>query len=163
MLHLSFNDKFYHICFFYMIINKNKHRSLTIRFMNNSLFYNNTERAFNLHDSTSANQSTFYNNIISLNGSLYSTVNTNAQSNIVADNNLYYNNYHSNELPNEGSSTITGQDPNFVNTTAGDFHLQSTSPAINKGKDLSAFFNYDYENTSRPQGAGWDMGPYEFH
>lgn len=42
MMHLSFNDEFYHICFFYMIINKNKHRSLTIRFINNPLFYNNT-------------------------------------------------------------------------------------------------------------------------
>ena len=49
------------------------------------------------------------------------------------------------------------QDPKFVNPTC-DFHLQTGSPAIDKGAPL---VGYDLEGTERPQRDGWDIGCYE--
>jgi hypothetical protein len=43
-----------------------------------------------------------------------------------------------------------------------DWHLQAISPAINKGVDLSTYFQTDKDGVLRPQGAGWDIGAYEF-
>lgn len=37
-----------------------------------------------------------------------------------------------------------------------------TSSVVDAGTDLSATFNYDKDGVSRPQGAGWDIGAYEF-
>ncbi len=56
---------------------------------------------------------------------------------------------------------INGGDPKFVNLAAWDFHLQAGSPAIDRGVTLTNF-NYDKDGVARPQGAGWDIGPYEF-
>ena len=49
----------------------------------------------------------------------------------------------------------------FVNAAAGDFKLQSNSPAINAGQDLSSYFNNDFNGILRPQGNAWDIGAYE--
>jgi hypothetical protein len=43
-----------------------------------------------------------------------------------------------------------------------DFTLQSGSPAIDAGAALSAYFTADIAGTPRPQGAGWDIGAYEY-
>src|SRR5205823_6228644 len=51
--------------------------------------------------------------------------------------------------------------PLFVNFASRDFHLQSTSPLINKGTTLSAVTN-DYDGIARPQGSGYDIGALEF-
>src|SRR5256886_5867673 len=51
--------------------------------------------------------------------------------------------------------------PLFVNLAAGDFHLQSGSPLIDKGTTLSQVTN-DYDGVSRPQGAGYDIGAFEY-
>ncbi len=80
----------------------------------------------------------------------------------------------------EGGWTGTGNissDPQFVmpgywsnNGTAyigddywvpGDFHLQAISPCIDSGTSSSAP-SIDTEGTPRPQGAGYDMGAYEY-
>jgi hypothetical protein len=45
-------------------------------------------------------------------------------------------------------------DPKFVSISNKNFALQSTSPAINKGVNLSSPFNVDKIGTSRPYGAG---------
>ena len=55
----------------------------------------------------------------------------------------------------------------FVNAAAADFHLQSTSPAIDAGKNLSAGDGYhsvtdDFSGTARPQGSAYDIGAFEF-
>jgi hypothetical protein len=51
---------------------------------------------------------------------------------------------------------------NAVFVTAGsDFHLKSTSPAIDKGTATNAPLT-DFDGTTRPQGAGYDMGAYEY-
>ena len=60
-----------------------------------------------------------------------------------------------------------GQAPAFVSYTAfanaNDYHLQAAdSVAKDTGVDLSAYFTSDKDDVTRPQGAGWDIGAYEF-
>ena len=50
--------------------------------------------------------------------------------------------------------------PQFVNLNGGDFHLQSTSPAINRGVNLN--YTQDYNNAPVPQGSAPDLGAFEF-
>ena len=50
-------------------------------------------------------------------------------------------------------------DPLFAGS--GDYHLQGASPGINTGTSADAP-STDIEGTSRPQGAGYDMGAYEY-
>jgi hypothetical protein len=60
--------------------------------------------------------------------------------------------------------TISGNttaDPKFVDLALRNFHLQSTSPAINKGLSTNAP-SIDYEGNTRPQGSGFDIGAYEY-
>lgn len=53
------------------------------------------------------------------------------------------------------------KDPKFTNAEGLDFHLQGTSPLINKGVTISGVSN-DYEGTSRPQGSAFDIGAFEY-
>ncbi len=57
------------------------------------------------------------------------------------------------------SNNITGQDPKFVNLTGKDFHLQSGSPAINKGASIAG---YDYDADGNPIVGAPDIGAYEY-
>jgi hypothetical protein len=60
--------------------------------------------------------------------------------------------------------TATGTvvaDPKFVNTAGHDYHLQSSSPAINTGTASGAPAT-DFAGTARPQGGGYDIGAYEY-
>jgi len=59
------------------------------------------------------------------------------------------------------SHNLTDPDPRFVNPSVFDFRLQSTSPAIDAGLSLSEV-PADIESIPRPQGAGYDLGAYEF-
>ena len=61
--------------------------------------------------------------------------------------------------PCQESHNLWATNPKFISTT--DYHLQSTSPAINAGITLSGVTN-DYDGNSRPQGAGYDIGAYEY-
>jgi hypothetical protein len=56
---------------------------------------------------------------------------------------------------------VNGGDPRFVSAARNDFHLRSTSPAIDKGATLTGL-NGDYDGTIRPQGAAWDIGAFEY-
>jgi len=74
--------------------------------------------------------------------------------------NLLYNNASGDF---NGSSASTGEifvDPEFVG--GGDYSLQDTSPAIDVGTDLSGTVSEDLNGNTRPSGAGWDMGAYEY-
>lgn len=51
--------------------------------------------------------------------------------------------------------------PLFVNINTYDFHLQANSPAIDVGSSLNAPL-YDYDGIVRPQGAGYEIGAFEF-
>jgi len=62
------------------------------------------------------------------------------------------------------SDNIIGIKPLFVNYRAdgsGDYHLRSGSPAIDHGTNLDAP-STDFDGTHRPQGAGYDIGAYEY-
>jgi parallel beta-helix repeat protein len=52
-------------------------------------------------------------------------------------------------------------DPLFVSTSTPDFHLQSTSPAINAGTNVAV--TSDYEGNHVPFGPAPDVGAYEYH
>lgn len=58
-------------------------------------------------------------------------------------------------------NNIVNKDPQFVNLTGFDFHLKSTSPAINAGANIASL-TFDYSNGLRPQGGGMDIGAYEY-
>lgn len=60
----------------------------------------------------------------------------------------------------KGSSSIEG-DPHFSDVAHGDFHLGIVSPAIDNGSSLQAP-NEDFDALQRPQGAGYDMGAFEY-
>lgn len=64
-----------------------------------------------------------------------------------------------NETPN-GSNSIE-MDPQFLDISKRDFHLQSTSIAIDNGSQILAVAT-DKDNVIRPQGSGYDIGIYEF-
>ncbi len=50
-----------------------------------------------------------------------------------------------------------------IDLVGGDLHLPPSSPAIDKGADLSATgITCDIDGTPRPQGKGWDIGAYEW-
>lgn len=74
--------------------------------------------------------------------------------------------------PSGNAMTVTGAlnaDPQFVNGAAGDFHLKSTSPAIDAGTSLvNSIVVKDYDNNPRPMDgnkdgtAQYDIGASEY-
>ena len=63
--------------------------------------------------------------------------------------------------PTAGVGGITG-DPLFVNSAAGDFHLQPGSPCINAGSDMYVTNSTDMDGNPRVAGGTVDIGAYEF-
>ncbi len=59
-----------------------------------------------------------------------------------------------------GSHSITDADPRFVDAAGDDYHLAVGSPAIDNGVD--AGITIDLDGVTRPQGARYDIGAYEF-
>lgn len=77
-------------------------------------------------------------------------------------NNLSYNNARANF--SVGSSAISGSisaNPQFVDYTAGNYQLKSTSPAVNRGSAKYAPVA-DLNGVARPQGSAVDVGAYEY-
>jgi len=94
---------------------------------------------------------TFRNNI----NSECPGIKSNALPEVIIDHNLF-----------SGYSQDYGDDyiianPEFVNVSEGDFHLQSDSPAIDNGSSVDAP-SVDYDGNPRPIGAGYDIGAYEY-
>ncbi|WP_343692552.1 PKD domain-containing protein [Chitinophaga sp.] len=50
----------------------------------------------------------------------------------------------------------------FVDAANKNFHLAAGSPAIDQGKDLSAYFKTDIDGNARPQGSAFDVGADEY-
>ena len=78
--------------------------------------------------------------------------------------NLLYGNGFANAILNEGTnSTISNNtiaDPKLINAAGGDFYLQSISPAINTGADLSSTFTTDFFGATRV--LPFDIGAFEY-
>ena len=51
--------------------------------------------------------------------------------------------------------------PQFVNATTSNFHLQATSPAIDTGS-ADGSPRFDFDGKLRPIGSGYDIGAYEY-
>jgi Right handed beta helix region len=60
------------------------------------------------------------------------------------------------------SNNLDNIDPKLVNALGVDFQLVSGSPAIDAGVTLPYVTN-DFLGTTRPQGAAYDIGAFEFH
>jgi chitodextrinase len=78
-------------------------------------------------------------------------------------NNLFYNN---GVTPTWGtaaqSNNLVTTVDQFTNLTNKDYTLSSASTAINAGIALASEYATDRNGVTRPQGAGWDIGAYEF-
>ena len=70
-------------------------------------------------------------------------------------------NYSSTPLNPGGLGNITN-DPLFVNSAAGDFHLSSNSPCINAGNNAYVSGTTDLDGNPRIVGGTVDIGAYEF-
>lgn len=84
---------------------------------------------------------------------------------VYVQNNICYQSGSSN-ISISASGTVVNdhnytQNPSFVNVAAGDFSLQPGSPCIDAGVALTGFAD-DFRGASRPSGAGWDIGAYEY-
>ncbi len=127
--------------------------------INNTLYNNGNEWGGGINVMNSdAEYVVIRNNICSQNLS-FQIVIEDAPQNLFVDHNLIdgFRGY-----PGEifGSDSVVG-DPMFVNSAEADFHLQVTSPAINSGSSVDAP-NFDFDGNPRPQGAGYDIGAYEY-
>lgn len=72
------------------------------------------------------------------------------------------NNYNWSQYQGLGYDSLgINADPKFVNAAGQDFHLQSSSPAIDHGTTLAAVTT-DTDGVMRPQGSAYDIGAYEF-
>ena len=63
--------------------------------------------------------------------------------------------------PASGTITSDAQFVNYQQDGSGDYHLKSTSPAIDAGTPVGAP-STDFDGNPRPQGKGYDIGPYEY-
>jgi hypothetical protein len=82
--------------------------------------------------------------------------------NVIQNNISYLNGFDL--FPGEGnveSHNLVGVDPKFVDASAGDFHLQADSAAIDAGVEIGED-SVDYDGIARPQGTGYDIGALEY-
>jgi len=97
---------------------------------------------------------------------------TDYRNNVIVSNNLFQDLMNI----NTGCDSCIEADPLFVDASNNDFHLQSTSPAIDAGTSSGVIqevfdrfeqlygidIRKDIEGRTRPQGLGWDIGAYEY-
>jgi hypothetical protein len=104
---------------------------------------------------------TVYNNIFYNNGSGSQINDNDSKVGSVWDYNLHYPDFTwPPKQPEFDQHSLFGVEPRFRNPGAGDYHLRTNSPAIDRSISLTGF-NYDKEFVFRPQIAAWDIGPYE--
>jgi parallel beta-helix repeat protein len=109
-----------------------------------------------------ANGPKIYNNTIYRNNGPGVSIGSGSTSAVVKNNIVFSNGSTMIDL---GSGTVKSNnftsDPSFANAGGGDFHLQSSSAAIDTGTVLTEVSN-DMDGIPRPQGTTWDPGAYEY-
>jgi hypothetical protein len=91
-----------------------------------------------------------------------------SRMNVTFSNNLYYGagtgpngcNWNVGSLSVNSDANAVNGDPQFVSASAANFHLNSTSPAINAGMNTGVAM--DYDGYARPQGTAYTIGAYEY-
>jgi hypothetical protein len=83
----------------------------------------------------------------------------NAGGTVSEDYSLFYDNTTNLNGVTGGSHSLTGN-PAFVNSAADDYHLTAASAVIDAG--VNAGVTTDLDGVTRPQGAGYDIGAYEY-
>lgn len=63
-------------------------------------------------------------------------------------------------VTNSGNNILGS--PMFMNPSLADFHLQTSSPAIGAGENLSSFTSRDYDWKARPRTSRWSIGAFEY-
>lgn len=76
--------------------------------------------------------------------------------------NLSYGNGSRNFEGTSSHATELQSNPQFADASGRDYHLQSSSPAVNAGTDAAGTVDDDLDGISRPIGSAWEMGCYEF-
>jgi|GEM_PF-1858120 len=116
----------------------------------NNLFYDHGDKGAVrlLTDTSIARDMEVKNNIFWKNGKNVTNPGNGVFSHNIFDSNPY------------GSNAITVNDIGFVDESNLDFHLNSDSPGVDAGTTVNLTF--DYDETGRPQGSGYDIGPYEY-
>jgi hypothetical protein len=166
------------------------HTTLTNVDIYNNIFYNNQyalrvypndfDRTYKFINNTAyKNYNTIYEhpfgngkniNCVIRNNILYGTSGADPLINIgnfavsgkpTIDHNIYYNSAGYGSLLTTLTGGYTPANPLFVDINANNFKLQSVSPVINAGSSDNAP-STDYDDTPRPQGAGHDIGAFEY-
>ena len=107
--------------------------------VSDNIVYNNP--TYGIHElGTIGTHNQFLNNLVYLNGTNWGLLNGNTHS---------------------GDVTADPQFVNYKGDGTGDYHLQSTSPAIDRGTNIGAPTN-DIDGGLRPVGSNWDIGAYEW-
>lgn len=127
-----------------------------------TLAYNNTIYGNALNGLVLSNMSIGKNNIVYSNAKVQSAAEIQVRGTSIAESNLIGGNSLLIQTVDSGteSNNIKGVDPLFVNASGGDFGLQASSPAIDKGVTL-AEVPTDFMGTQRPVGAAYDIGAFE--
>lgn len=73
----------------------------------------------------------------------------------------YRNCWYGDGSPPAWDATVIDDDPDFVNPAAFNFQLQTDSPCIDVGHDVSSVVTRDVLGVPRPQGTAFDLGAYE--
>lgn len=74
----------------------------------------------------------------------------------------YRNCWYGNGAAPAWDTTAINANPSFVNVGAFDFQLQTGSPCIDMGKNVSTVVTRDLLGVPRPQGLAYDIGAYEY-
>lgn len=145
------------------------HYPANLALVNNTLF-NNASGGIVLgtDDNFTVDYITVSNNVVVNNGGDGISEQGGSSSSIgihnLYTNNLVYGNAGSISLWNGRTATGTvSSSPQFVNytgTSSGNYHLASTSPAINAATSASPAT--DFDGVARPQHNGYDIGAYEY-
>jgi parallel beta-helix repeat protein len=120
----------------------------------NCVFINNNDGALVYHASANNTGNRIQNSIITG----LDSYEVNPQNGHV---NVSYSIFWNNAFAAPSGTRIITANPLFVNATNHNFHHQPTSPAIDNGTSVNAP-NIDMDNNPRPEGAGYDIGAYEY-